>query len=339
MNNAPFSLKKSSKTSALFMPPSDNSGTRVSIDINKLNHYHNHPFKLYQGQRLDDMVESVQANGIFMPLLVQPIGTDNEYEILSGHNRYESAKIAGLTEVPCIILHGLSKEDAYLIVTETNLRQRGVTEMSHTERAKAFATHYEAIKCQGKRTDLVRQMDALLGGGEVEDAESDLTSAPPGNKSLDVVGKKYELSKNTVARYIRLNSLVAGFAELLDSELLSIRAGVELSYLDKEYQEKALELITQHQIIPSLKQAEQIRALANETVEKTGLSPIMPYFAQNCVDILFGQHNYEKPIAAKKVLQFKFKRSDVESYLPANSTEDELHDYVKKALEYYSARG
>ena len=59
------------------------------IAINSLIPYKNHPFKLYEGDRLSDMVRSIKEMGILLPIIVRPILNDNsisQYEILSGHN-------------------------------------------------------------------------------------------------------------------------------------------------------------------------------------------------------------------------------------------------------------
>ena len=66
-----------------------------NIDINKLVPYKNHCFKLYEGERLDDMVRSVQQYGVMIPIIVRTVPDSNNYEILSGHNRVNAAKIAG----------------------------------------------------------------------------------------------------------------------------------------------------------------------------------------------------------------------------------------------------
>lgn len=81
-----------------------------------------HPFHLYEGERLDDMVESIREHGILNSVIV--LKTDDGYEMLSGHNRANAAKIAGLSEVPAIIKVGLSESEAYVYVIETNLMQR-----------------------------------------------------------------------------------------------------------------------------------------------------------------------------------------------------------------------
>ena len=89
------------------------------IPIELLVPYSDHPFTLYKGERLDDMVQSVKTNGVLSPILVREL--DGKYEILAGHNRTNAAKLAGLTAVPAVIKTGLSDEEADMYVTETNL--------------------------------------------------------------------------------------------------------------------------------------------------------------------------------------------------------------------------
>jgi ParB family chromosome partitioning protein len=338
-NGAAFSLKAPSANMELFKPTSAAAmslfgagETVVNIGIGKLKHYSKHPFKLYTGERLNDMVESIKANGIIVPLIVRPLpaiipGEPYEYEVLAGHNRLESGKIAELTEVPCIIKHGLTDEEAHLIVTETNLVQRSFSDLSHSERAEALAAHYNAIKHQGKRTDLIRQVEALLNGDT--DYSASETNAPVGNKSIEVTGEKYGLSKNSVARYVRVNSLIAGFKDLLDSEELSIRAGVSLSYLDEQRQQTVLEQVERYEVIPSMKQAEQIRQLAADAPGDVDNEE----FSLGCADILTGRN--DKPVKPKKHISFKLERSTVESYFAEGVTEETIQETVLAALEFY----
>lgn len=95
------------------------------------------------------MVESIKEYGVITPLIVRP-KEYGKYEILSGHNRANSAKIAGLTKVPVVIKEELTDEEAMLIVTETNLMQRAFSELSHSEKARILTERHCAIKYQGK---------------------------------------------------------------------------------------------------------------------------------------------------------------------------------------------
>ena len=105
-----------------------------NIEINLLENYHDHPFSLYTGKRLDDMVESIKENGILNPIIVMKKEA-GAYEILSGHNRVNAAKLANLKTVPCIIKENLTQEQAYTYVIETNLMQRSFSDLLPTEKA------------------------------------------------------------------------------------------------------------------------------------------------------------------------------------------------------------
>ena len=104
------------------------------LPISLLRNFPNHPFALYQGEKFDDLVESVKAHGVLTPLLIRKL-SDDTYQILSGHNRSRAAQAAGFRTVPCIILENLTDDDALMIVLDSNTKQRGITEMKISEQA------------------------------------------------------------------------------------------------------------------------------------------------------------------------------------------------------------
>ena len=59
------------------------------LPVDQIEPYHKHPFHLYEGERLDDMVESIRNHGVLCPVIVQKKGKG--YEMLSGHNRQNAA--------------------------------------------------------------------------------------------------------------------------------------------------------------------------------------------------------------------------------------------------------
>ena len=79
------------------------------------------------------MITSIKSNGVLVPIIVRKI--DTVLEILAGHNRVNAAKLAGLDEIPALILENISDEDAQAYVIETNLIQRSFSDMTHTEKA------------------------------------------------------------------------------------------------------------------------------------------------------------------------------------------------------------
>ena len=131
------------------------------IQIRNIQPFHDHPFHLYEGERLEDMIASVKEHGVLNPVIVQKI--DGGYEMLSGHNRMNAAKLAGLKEVPAIVKTDLSEEEAYVYVIETNLMQRSFSDLLISEKAAVLKARYEKGACQGKRNDIVREIARLEG--------------------------------------------------------------------------------------------------------------------------------------------------------------------------------
>lgn len=241
------------------------AGTTVhDIPLDKLVPFSRHPFKLYEGQKLDDLVESVKANGVMIPIIVRQsvsdIDTETSYEILSGHNRVNAARLAGLETIHAIIKDNLGDDEAMLIVTTTNLIQRQFVEMSHSERAAVLSAHHAAIKQQGRRHDLVKEIENMLNTSH---GAENSTSSPLGNlTSMDKTGAEYALSKNTIARYLRVNMLTDGLKESLDFGKFGMRAAVAVSYLSEETQHQLMDVLTSVPYELSTKKAEVLRAAA-----------------------------------------------------------------------------
>ncbi|MBR2329039.1 MAG: ParB/RepB/Spo0J family partition protein, partial [Clostridia bacterium] len=84
-------------------------------------------------QALFELSESIARYGIIQPLSVRKIG--KQYELVAGERRLRAAKMAGLTEVPCIILE-LSGEDSSVIALIENIQRR---DLDYIEEAEALA--------------------------------------------------------------------------------------------------------------------------------------------------------------------------------------------------------
>ena len=111
------------------------------LPIDSIRPFRRHPFRLYEGERLEDMVESIKEHGVLNPVIVWQEG--DGYEMLAGHNRQVAGRLAGLTEIPAIVKTDLTEEDAYVYVIETNVIQRGFAELLPSEKAAVLAERYE----------------------------------------------------------------------------------------------------------------------------------------------------------------------------------------------------
>ena len=194
----------------------------VSIPVEEIHPFHDHPFRLYEGGRLEDMVQSIRDHGVLNPVIVRKDARG--YEMLAGHNRTNAAKIAGLTEVPAIVKTDLSNEDAYVYVIETNLLQRSFAELLPSEKAAVLVARYEKISSQGKRNDIRQEIEALeeTCGHDVHKSQ----------KSRDGLGEEYGMTGRNIARYMRLDRLLPEFKDAVDKGILAMVAAVDLSYLN-----------------------------------------------------------------------------------------------------------
>jgi ParB family chromosome partitioning protein len=303
----------------------------TNIAIEKLIPFKNHPFKLYEGERFTDMVESIKLNGIIMPVIVRPLNEET-YEILSGHNRVEAGKSAGLETIPVVIHDSLSEEEALLIVTETNLIQRSFADLSHSERAAALTVHHEAMKNQGKRTDLINEMEKLLKTIEnSSNSAENSTSAQIEQKlsSREKTANIYGLNRNTVARYIRIyNNLSKDFNDILDSGKLPFIAAVELSYIPDSDQNNLSNILKQNpELKVDIKKAELLREFSNN-------EELTPKIIE---DILLGIAIKNKNRASLPVQSIRIKGKILSKYFKPENKPEEIEAELITALEFYRA--
>ncbi|MDE6149977.1 MAG: ParB N-terminal domain-containing protein [Ruminococcus sp.] len=231
--------------------PANTENQVKQIPCDMLEPYHNHKFKLYSGERLEDMVQSIKDNGVLIPIIVQPLGY--KYEILIGHNRWNASKLAGLPTVPAIIKTNLTEAEAEMYVIESNLMQRGFDNLKISEQAAVIAMRHNQMFSQGKRNDIIKELQML------ENPE-DETLSPMGKKSettSEKLGAEYGMSKNSIARLLRIDKLHDGLKPLVDDGTIPVRAAVNISYLDEDVQYMLIKFAKIYKL--DIKKSEQLR--------------------------------------------------------------------------------
>ena len=233
-------------------PETAGNGVRM-LPVDKIIAFHDHPFHLYKGERLDDMVESIREHGVLVPVIVQKV--DDGYEMLSGHNRLNAAKLGGLTEIPAIVKEGLTEQEAYVYVIETNMIQRSFNDLLPSEKAAVMAAQYDKTCSQGKRNDIIRELEVLSG------TEVNSTSGHNGQKlgSRDVMAREYGISSRNAARYLRLNHLIRPFKGMMDYGRIPFLSAVDVSYMPDEEQKMLYSLMIDHKLKLTPKMATEIR--------------------------------------------------------------------------------
>ena len=201
----------------------------VNIPVSKLRPFEGHPFKVKDDEEMNTLIESVQTVGILSPLIVRPIESTEEYEVISGHRRLHAAVKAGITEVPALI-YALDRDSAAIAVVDSNLHREHILP---SEKAFAYKLKMEALNHQG------------------------ITCGQVGHKSRDDVSDTE--SGRTVQRYIRLTNLIPELLEFMDESKMALSVGVELSFLDEQSQYDVLEQCDINDCTPSYSQAVEMK--------------------------------------------------------------------------------
>lgn len=290
------------KPSAQLQQEKQSGLTPSDVEISKLKPFGKHPFKMYDAEKLNSLAESIKEQGVIVPILIRPIkGESCEYEIIAGHNRVQASRVAGIDTIPCIIRE-MDSETATIAMVDSNLQQR--ESILPSEKAFAYKYKLEAIKAQGKRTDLT----------SVQLAQKSVNKL-----SRDTLAEENRESGDTVRRFIRLTNLITQLLDKVDERKLAFIPAVELSYLKKKEQESLFDILNREENfgVP-LKQASTLKGIS-----------------QN------GELTYEKidSIITEKVKSlppiFKVSYKKVHDYFPADVTPKQFEHTVIKALEYY----
>ena len=250
------------------------------------------PYKCRE-EDMKPLEDSIRENGIIQPLMVRKDDKADVYEIISGHRRFLAATRLKLTEVPVVVLD-ISKEEADIILVDSNLHREHIL---HSEKAFAYKMKMDALKKQGKRTDLTSdQVGPKLSADEISDTDS----------------------ASQVKRYIRLTNLIPRLLSMVDSGKIAFGPAVELSYLSQGHQNFIAEVIEKEICTPSLAQAQKLKKLEQEGNLDVGTILCMM--------------KQPKP---NQVQMVKIPEESINKYVKSNATVKEKEDFLAKAVEYY----
>ena len=342
------------------------------IPIDMLVPYHKHPFKLYSGERLNDMVESVRKNGILNPILVQPT-SNGKYEILSGHNRVQSAKTVGLTTIPAVVKENLSEDEADVYVIETNLIQRGFNDLLISERASVLLSRHSKLFSQGKRNDIINELKKLentIPSSEnlvtvstsdaqrpklentISSSENLVTVSTPDAQrpklentisssenlvtvsTLDAqrpkstrstLAKDYGLGTTMVSYLIRINYLIPEFKDMVDNFKLSLKAGVELSFLPDEVQNMVYDITIDNNIKLSVKLSKSIREAYTQNNSIT---------LETLKNLMTSKNTTYKD----KSIKISISKNTYSKYFNNKTSQNEIESTIQKALDMYFSK-
>ena len=262
------------------------------IQLSDLVPFKIHPFKVVDDESMLRTTESIATFGVLSPLIVRPI-EDGKYEIISGHRRAHAAESVGLTEVP-VIVKDMDDDLAKILVVDSNLQRESLLP---SEKAFAYKMKMDALKRQGKRTDLTSdRLGPKLTATEISENDS----------------------ATQVKRYIRLTYLIKPLLDLVDEGRIALGPAVELSYLPEETQRAVYDYYAENEVTPSYSQANQMKKhAAAGTLTPDALTQILEQPKPNQVETI------------------KLPLEDIRKYKP-KATVSQLQDFIRKACEHYA---
>lgn len=205
----------------------------TDIEISRIHSFANHPFKVLDDDKMDDLVESIKQNGVLTPVLVRP-DKNNSYEMISGHRRMHAAIKAGLETIPAIV-RDIEDDEAIVIMVDANIQRE---ELLPSEKAFAYKMKLGAMKRQAGRPP---KNNSCQNGTNL--------------RSDEELGNQVGESARSIQRYIRLTELIPDLLDYVDKKRLQFTVAVDISYIDKEIQTWLFEYIKENGTVKAVQVA------------------------------------------------------------------------------------
>lgn len=268
------------------------------VSISLVDDFPEHPFMVKDDESMEQLIQSIEMNGILNPIIARK-KEDGRYEVVSGHRRKHACSRLGITDIP-VIVRELSRDEAVIEMVDSNLQREYILP---SEKARAYKMKMDAMKRQGKRTDL--------------------TLSPVGTKlrTDEVIAQEAGESRNQIQRYIRLNELTPELLEFVDEGKIGLRPAVEISYLQEEEQRDLVDFIDTEGTFPSHAQTIRMKELSREGKLDT----------DTINDIMREQKGNQKD-------RLKIPVERLRKYFPSDASPNQMEETIIKALEFYRKR-
>ena len=287
----------------------------VSIPIDKISDFKDHPFHVTMDEDMLKLIDSIKENGILIPALVRP-KANGTYEMISGHRRKYAMSHIGLKEMK-VIVRDLDDDQATILMVDSNIQRENIYP---SERGYAYKMRLEAMKHQGKTIDDFEN--------DVPVEYNKTTSAQVGRKleTADVLGDQLGVSRNQIRRFIRLTYLIEPLQEMVDgrheSEIrIAFNPAVELSFLTESEQYDLADAIVDNQRTPSLAQCQEFKKRSHD-------GKLTTEYIQETMEA-------EKPNQKEKL---SFTMTEINKYFPKDFTPNKKKDLIIHLLENWAKK-
>lgn len=277
----------------------------MEIPLDKLQHFHDHPFQVRHDQALQDMADSIKEYGVLSPGLVRPLPDGSGYEVISGNRRLEACILAGMETMP-VIVRDMTDDEAIIAMVDANLQRENILP---SERAYAYRMKLEAIERQ-------------LGRPPKENV-GQVVPHYSGKRTTEIIGEQVGESYKQVQRYIRLTELIPPILDMVDGvteQKMAFNPAVELSYLTLSEQTMLLNAMAAQETTPSLSQAQRLKKFSQQ--------------GKLSEDVMMAIMSEEK----KEVDRITLTTTTLSKYFPKSYTPKKMEETIIKLLEQWQRK-
>lgn len=281
----------------------------VSLPINNIKDFHNHPFHVELDDDMLKLIDSIKENGMLMPALVRPT-SDGSYEMVSGHRRKFAMNYLGMKEMN-VIVRDLDDDQATILMVDSNIQRENIRP---SEKGYAYKMRLEAMKHQGKKTEEYQYEELGI-------EYSKTACGQVGHKSIDILANNIGESRKQIQRFIRLTYLIKPLQDMVDgcheNEIkIAFNPAVELSYLTESEQIELADAIIENNRTPSLAQCQEFKRLSHD--------------GQLTTEFIIETMEAEKPNQREKL---SFQMKEIDKYFPKGYSPNKKKDVIIRLLD------
>jgi len=274
----------------------------MEIPLDKLKHFHEHPFQVRHDKALQDLADSIKEYGVLSPGLVRPLADGEGYEVVSGNRRFEASMLAGIETMP-VIVRDMSDDEAIIAMVDANLQRENILP---SERAFAYKMKLEAMKRQAGRPP-----------------KENVSQVGTHKRSDQILAEQVGESRNQIQRFIRLTELIRPILDMVDGTAerkIAFNPAVELSYLSTSEQTMLLSTMEAQDCTPSLSQAQRLKKFSQQ--------------GKLSEDVMLAIMSEEK----KEVDRITLTTNTLSKYFPRTYTPKKMEETIIKLLEQWQKK-
>lgn len=116
------------------LKPANNANLKIveTIEISKIKAGVYQPRQSFEQVELEELAESIKANGIIQPIILRKIGSQDKYEIIAGERRFRASQIAGLNEISAIVKK-INNHEALELALIENIQREDLSPVDEAE--------------------------------------------------------------------------------------------------------------------------------------------------------------------------------------------------------------